>query len=167
VALLMGLFGSALLFGDGVITPAISVLSAVEGLQVATPLFEPYVLPFTLAILAVLFFAQYHGTAKIGAIFGPIILVWFLVLGLLGLHGVFQNPFVLTALNPYYAFHFFFENGLEGFKVLGAVFLAVTGGEALYADMGHFGRSPIQLGWFFAAFPGLVLNYFGQGALLL
>lgn len=167
VALLFGLFGASLLFGDGVITPAISVLSAVEGLEVATPFFGPYVLPLTLLVLSGLFLTQHHGTARIGSIFGPIILLWFICLGSLGIHGIVQSPIVLTALNPIHAVQFFMNNGWDGIKVLGAVFLVVTGGEALYADMGHFGRKPIQTAWFYVAFPGLVLNYFGQGALLL
>lgn len=166
-ALYLGLFGSALLFGDGVITPAISVLSAVEGLEIATPFFSPYVVPITIAILIGVFLSQHHGTAKIGSIFGPVILVWFFVLGVLGISGIIQEPTVLWSINPYYAYGFFVENGVGGFLTLTAVFLAVTGGEALYADMGHFGRRAIQNAWLFAALPGLMLNYFGQGALLL
>ncbi len=165
--LYLGLFGSALLFGDGVITPAISVLSAVEGLGVATPFFEPFIIPLTVAILFALFFNQHYGTAKIGAMFGPIILVWFLTLATLGLYGSLSNPFVFGALNPSYAVSFFVQNGWTGIFALGTVFLVVTGGEALYADMGHLGRKPIQRAWFFVALPGLLLNYFGQGALLL
>lgn len=165
--LYLGLFGSALLFGDGAITPAISILSAVEGLKVATPLFEPYVIPITIGILVALFALQRHGTARIGAIFGPIIFVWFSVIGALGIYGILQNPSVLQALSPIYAINYFVENGFNGFAVLGAVFLVVTGGEALYADMGHFGIKPIQRAWFFVALPGLLLNYFGQGALIL
>ncbi len=167
IALYLGLFGSALLFGDGVITPAISVMSAVEGLNVATPFFAPYVGPITVFVLAMLFLAQHFGTAKIGLIFGPIILTWFAVLGALGIYGISQNTLVLEAINPMYALNFFIINGYHGFIVLGAVFLVVTGGEALYADMGHFGRRPIKIAWFVAALPGLMLNYFGQGALLL
>jgi len=165
--LYMGLFGSALLFGDGVITPAISVLSAVEGLKVATPLFEPYVIPITIGILFGLFYGQKFGTAKIGAIFGPIILVWFLVIGSLGIYGSMQNLEIFHALNPVYGIRFLIQNGWIGILALGAVFLVCTGGEALYADMGHLGRLPIQRAWFFVALPGLLLNYFGQGALLL
>lgn len=165
--LYLGLFGSALLFGDGVITPAISVLSAVEGLKIATPLFEPLVIVITIAILAGLFLAQYQGTELIGKVFGPVIFLWFGVLGTLGVHGIVQYPTVLMALSPQFAFEYFLSNGLNGISVLGAVFLVVTGGEALYADMGHLGRKPIQRAWFFVALPGLVLNYFGQGALLL
>lgn len=167
ILLYLGIFGSALLFGDGVITPAITVLGAIEGLKIATPLFEPYIIPVTVAILATLFLLQKQGTAKIGTIFGPVILLWFTVLAILGINGMFQHPEIVNAVNPYYAIQFFVHNGWDGFIVLGAVFLVVTGGEALYADMGHFGRIPIQRGWFFVALPGLLLNYFGQGALML
>ncbi len=163
----MGLFGAALLYGDGMITPAISVLSAVEGLEVATPVFFPYVVPITIVILVFLFMAQSRGTAQIGAIFGPVILVWFLVIGTLGLCAIVRNPTVLQAVNPLFALRFFASNGWAGFFVLGSVFLALTGGEALYADMGHFGRRPIQVGWYCVALPGLLLNYFGQGATIL
>lgn len=166
-ALYLGIFGSALLFGDGVLTPAVSVMSAVEGLKVATPFFVPYVAPITVLILAALFLAQHFGTARIGLIFGPVILIWFVVLGALGLYGIIQNPIVLHAISPHHAIDFVISHGYHSFIVLGAVFLAVTGGEALYADMGHFGRKPIKVAWFAAALPGLVLNYFGQGALLL
>lgn len=167
ILLYLGIFGSALLFGDGVITPAITVLGAIEGLKIATPLFEPYVVSLTIAILAGLFIVQKHGTAKIGTIFGPVILLWFTVLGALGIYGMTGHPDIMNAVNPTYAVQFFAHNGWSGFVVLGAVFLVVTGGEALYADMGHFGKSPIQRGWFFVALPGLLLNYFGQGALIL
>jgi KUP system potassium uptake protein len=163
----LGLFGAALLYGDGMITPAISVLSAMEGLEVATPLFRPYVIPATLVILVGLFLVQRHGTARVGAIFGPVTLVWFLVLGVLGIRGILIDPSVLRALGPEYAVMFFVHNGLGGALVLAAVFLVVTGTEALYADMGHFGRRPIRLAWFAVALPCLLLNYFGQGALLL
>jgi len=163
----IGLFGAALLYGDGVITPAISVLSAVEGLKVATPFFEPYVVLITVVILIGLFFFQSTGTTFIGKLFGPIILVWFLCLALLGLKGISEAPRVLSAVNPAHAFQFFTMNPKDGFVVLGSVFLVVTGGEALYADLGHFGRHAIQLGWFTVALPSLVLQYFGQGALLL
>jgi len=165
--LTMGLFGAALLYGDGMITPAISVLSAMEGLQIATPFFEPFVIPITIIILFVLFYFQKTGTAKVGMIFGPIILLWFITLGLLGINSIVKETSVLYALNPYYAFHFFQINGFGSLVILGAVFLAVTGGEALYADLGHFGKRPIRLGWFYLVLPCLVLNYFGQGALLL
>src|SRR5665213_216789 len=167
VILTLGLFGAALLYGDGMITPAISVLSAVEGLQVATPLFEPYILLITIAILFLLFFYQKKGTGSVGMIFGPVLLLWFLVIALLGLNAIFKHAEVLYALNPWYALNFFRENGLESLVILGAVFLAVTGGEALYADLGHFGKKPIRLAWFYLVLPCLVMNYFGQGALLL
>ncbi len=163
----LGLFGAALLFGDGVITPAISVLSAVEGLKVATPVFDSVVIPITIAVLVGLFLVQKQGTGKIGAFFGPIIAVWFLTLAVLGVMGIMDNPSVLWALNPIHALRFFTSNGIHSLLVLGAVFLVVTGGEALYADMGHFGRKPIRYAWYFFVMPALVLNYFGQGALLL
>jgi KUP system potassium uptake protein len=162
-----GLFGAALLYGDGMLTPAISVLSAVEGFTVVTHVFEPFVVPLTLAILVAVFLVQSRGTQKLGVFFGPFILFWFAVLGVLGFRSVIQDPSVLWALNPAYAINYFLSNGWAGFPVLGAVFLALTGAEALYADMGHFGRKTIQRGWLFVAFPGLILNYFGQGALLL
>lgn len=165
--LTMGLFGAALLYGDGIITPAISVLSAMEGLNIATPLFEPYVIPITVVILFFLFFFQKKGTAGVGKIFGPIILIWFVVLGILGISAILKNATILKSLNPIYAIDFFQLHGFAGILVLGAVFLVVTGGEALYADMGHFGRKPIRLGWFFVVLPCLVLNYMGQGALIL
>jgi KUP system potassium uptake protein len=162
----MGLFGAALLYGDGVITPAISVLSAVEGLEVATPIFHPYVVPATIAILIGLFLIQRRGTAGIGAIFGPVMLVWFATLAVLGIAGIARHPAVLAAVNPAHAVRFFAQNGGRGFLVLGAVFLVATGGEALYADMGHFGELPIQIDWFSLVGISLLLNYFGQGALL-
>ena len=165
--LYMGLFGSALLFGDGVITPAISVLSAIEGLNVAAPALGPLVIPLTLVILFGLFYSQHLGSGRIGSIFGPVILAWFITIGTLGFLGALENPEVFSALDPSWAVRFFMTNGWAGVLALGAVFLVVTGGEALYADMGHFGRKPIQRGWFFAALPALLLNYFGQGALLL
>ena len=164
---LIGLFGASLLYGDGMITPAISVLSAVEGLEVATPVFTPYVIPITIVILIILFSVQSRGTAKIGAIFGPVMLLWFLVLAALGLTHVIEHPAVMAAVNPLYAVRFFARNGLAGFLVLGSVFLAVTGGEALYADMGHFGKRPIRLAWFVLVLPALLINYFGQGALVI
>jgi KUP system potassium uptake protein len=167
VIMAMGLFGAALLYGDGMITPAISVMSAIEGLEVATPLFEPYVIPITIVILVILFAFQYRGTGGIGALFGPITLIWFITLGVLGLSEIMVNPAVFQALNPIYAVEFFVHHGFHGMLVLGAVFLVVTGGEALYADLGHFGRKPIQVTWFAVVLPGLLLNYFGQGALLL
>lgn len=163
----IGLFGAALLYGDGIITPAISVLSAMEGLNIATPFFEPYIIPITIAILFFLFLFQKKGTAGVGKIFGPIILVWFIVLGALGISAILKNVNILKALNPIHAVYFFQLHGIGGLLVLGSVFLVVTGGEALYADMGHFGRKPIRLGWFLIVLPCLVLNYLGQGALIL
>src|SRR5687768_7437608 len=167
VLIMLGLFATALLYGDGMITPAISVLSAVEGLTVATPFFEPYVVPITIAILVTLFAFQRKGTTGVGQIFGPITLIWFVVLGTLGLWHLAQAPSVLGAINPVHAVHFFAANRWNGFLVLGSVFLVVTGGEALYADMGHFGRRPIRWAWFAVVLPALLLNYFGQGALVL
>lgn len=167
VLMLMGLFGAALLYGDGTVTPAISVLSAVEGLKIATSAFDPWIVPITVAILMMLFAVQPRGTASIAALFGPIMLVWFIVLGLLGLINLVQYPEVLAALHPAYGLAFLFESGMTGVVVLGTVFLAVTGAETLYADMGHFGRFPIRLAWFVVALPALLLNYFGQGALVL
>jgi KUP system potassium uptake protein len=164
---LVGLFGASLLYGDSMITPAISVLSAVEGLEMATPVFTPYVVPITITILVALFAVQRHGTARIGAMFGPVMFLWFATLAVLGAVQVVQHPGVLAAVNPLYAVHFFTENGGRGFLVLGSVFLVVTGGEALYADMGHFGARPIRVGWFCFVLPALLLNYFGQGALVL
>ncbi len=163
----MGIFGAALLYGDGMITPAISVLSALEGLSIATPLFEPYILPLTIVILVGLFLVQRRGTARVGAVFGPVMLVWFATIALLGLASLVRYPGVLASVSPLYAVEFFRENGRHGFLILGTVFLVVTGGEALYADMGHFGREPIRLAWFSLVLPALLLNYFGQGALLL
>ena len=163
----MGIFGAALLYGDGIITPAISVLSALEGLSIATPLFEPYIHPLTIAILVGLFLVQHRGTARVGAVFGPIMLVWFATLALLGSWSIAHYPQVLFSVSPHFAFEFFRDNGKEGFLILGTVFLVVTGGEALYADMGHFGREPIRRAWFSLVLPALLLNYFGQGALLL
>jgi KUP system potassium uptake protein len=162
-----GLFGGTLLYGDGTITPAISVLSAIEGLKVATPAFEPFVVPITVGILIGLFAVQRRGTAAIGLIFGPIMLIWFLVLAILGIGAIIRAPSVLLAMNPLHAVGFFGAHGLMAFPVLGAVFLVVTGGEALYADMGHFGRMPIRAAWFALVLPSLLLNYFGQGALVL
>jgi KUP system potassium uptake protein len=163
----LGLFGAALLYGDGMITPAISVLGAVEGLQVATHIFDPYVIPVTLVILISLFMIQSHGTARVGMLFGPVMVVWFLTIAILGVRWIGREPGVLTAFNPLHAFTFFGANGWRGFVVLGAVFLVVTGGEALYADMGHFGRKPIRIAWFAIVLPALFLNYLGQGAMIL
>ena len=165
--IVLGVFGAALLYGDGMITPAISVLSAVEGLEIATPFFKPYVIPLTIVVLIVLFFFQRRGTAGVGAVFGPIMLVWFSTLALMGIRGILWQPSVLFAINPIYAIRFFMANGPHGFLVLGAVFLVTTGGEALYADLGHFGEKPIQIDWFNIVGPSLVLHYFGQGALLI
>jgi KUP system potassium uptake protein len=165
--IMLGLFGAALLYGDGMITPAISVLSAIEGLEVATPFFRPYIIPITIAIIVAVFLFQYKGTARVGVVFGPITLVWFLTLAALGIYHLFQQPGVLAAINPLYGVRFFIINGWHGFLILGSVFLVVTGGEALYADMGHFGRKAIRVGWFAVVLPSLMLNYFGQGALLI
>jgi KUP system potassium uptake protein len=167
VLLALGLFGSALLYGDGVITPAVSVLSAVEGLSQATPKLTSFVVPLSVVILAGLFLVQKRGTAAVGAMFGPVMVLWFITIGAIGLKWVLDAPHVLVAANPEYAAQFFVQNRYQGFVVLGAVFLAVTGGEALYADMGHFGAGPIRVAWFSMVMPGLLLNYFGQGALLL
>jgi KUP system potassium uptake protein len=167
VLILLGLFGAALLYGDGMITPAITVLSAVEGLNIATPLVQPYVVPMAVAILVGVFAVQRHGTDRVGRLFGPIMVAWFVLLAFLGLQWIFTNPAVLAAINPRHAVSFFRENGYHGFVILGAVFLVVTGAEALYADMGHFGRRPIRLAWFALVLPALLLNYFGQGAMLL
>lgn len=164
---ILGVFGAALLYGDGVITPAISVLSAVEGLKLATPALEQYVIQITVLILVGLFVFQHRGTVGVGSVFGPVMLVWFLTLAVLGLAGIMRQPAVMAAVDPFYAVHFFVTNGARGFLVLGAVFLAVTGGEALYADMGHLGRRPIRATWFTLVLPALLLNYFGQGAFLL
>ena len=163
----MGVFGAALLYGDGMITPAISVLSAIEGLEVATPLFKPYIIPITIGILVLLFMFQRRGTAGVGIVFGPITVLWFATLAALGIRGILMAPSVLWALNPVHAVTFFMNNGLPGFLVLGAVFLVATGGEALYADLGHFGEKPIQIDWFFIVAPSLMLQYLGQGALLI
>ncbi len=165
--IMLGLFGTALLYGDGVITPAISVLSAAEGLEVATPQFKHYVVPFTLVILFLLFFCQRYGTGRVGGVFGPIMLTWFVTIGALGAIEIVQAPAILLALNPWHGIILFARHGVAAFLVLGGVVLAVTGAEALYADLGHFGRRPIRLAWFVVAFPALLLSYFGQGALLL
>jgi len=162
-----GLVGAALFYGDGVITPAISVLSAVEGLKVATPLFEPYIIPISLVLLTALFIVQRRGTAAIGGLFGPIMVVWFAVLAVLGIWSIARQPHILLAVNPYYSLALLVRHPWHGFLMLGAVFLAVTGAEALYADMGHFGRRALRRAWLGLVFPALLLNYFGQGALLL
>ena len=162
-----GLFGAALLYSDSMITPAISVLSAVEGLDVAAPGLSPFVIPITVVILFLLFSGQRHGTARVGAVFGPVMTLWFLTLAVLGTNQIIRHPGVLAALNPLAAVGFFGENEARGLLVLGSVFLVVTGGEALYADMGHFGRKPIRLTWFAIVLPALLLNYFGQGAMII
>lgn len=163
----LGLFGSALLYGDGMITPAISVLSSMEGLEVATPVFTRWVVPLTVVVLIALFMVQKYGTARVGTMFGPVMLIWFTVIGVLGIVNIVHDPDILTAINPVYGVRFLLSHRIGGFLVLGAVFLAVTGGEALYADMGHFGARPIRMAWFVLVFPSLLLNYFGQGAVLL
>ena len=165
--MLMGVFGAALFYGDSVITPAVTVLGAIEGLEVATPLLKPYVVPLSVIIIVALFAIQRKGTAAVGALFGPVMLAWFVTLGASGVINILAAPAVMEAVNPVHALRFLSQHGFGSFVVLGAVFLAVTGAEALYADMGHFGKQPIRLAWFACAFPALVLNYFGQGALLI
>ena len=164
---LLALFGTALLLGDGMITPAISVLGAIEGLKVATPALEPFVTAITVVLLVALFSMQHHGTARVGGLFGPVTLVWFVTIAVLGAREIAVEPHILWALSPHHAVLFFVHNGLDGFAVLGAVVLAITGAEALYADMGHFGKRPIRTAWFAVALPCLLLNYYGQGALVL
>lgn len=163
----VGLFGAALIYGDGAITPAISVLSALEGLNMATSIFQPYIVPAAVVILLALFAIQSNGTARIGRAFGPVMLVWFIAMALMGIRGIVQHPTVFAAIDPRYGLTYLFSNGIAGFLVLGGVFLCVTGAEALYADMGHFGRGPIKLSWFAIVFPSLILNYTGQAALVL
>jgi KUP system potassium uptake protein len=167
VIIALGLLGAALIYGDGAVTPAISVLSAIEGLNIVAPSFAPYVLPASVLILVALFLIQRQGTARIGKAFGPIMLIWFVTIALLGIWGIVQHPSVLLALNPIYGLSYLFSGGMTGFLVLGGVFLCVTGAEALYADMGHFGARPIRLAWFALVFPSLLLNYAGQSALVL
>lgn len=167
LVLMLGLFGAALFYGDGVVTPSISVLSAVEGLNIITPGFQPFIIPITLGVLIALFMMQSRGTASVGRLFGPVMLFWFCTLALLGIINIYATPAVLEAVNPYYGFRFLQTSPMLGFLALGAVVLVLTGAEALYADMGHFGRKPIQLVWFLLVLPALVINYFGQGALLL
>jgi KUP system potassium uptake protein len=167
IIIVIGIFAAALFYGDSMITPAISVLSAVEGLQVAAPGLDAYVVPLTLIILIVLFAFQKHGTARVGAAFGPVMLLWFFTLTVLGILNILDYPRVLLALNPYYAVRFFVMDGWIAFLALGSVVLVVTGSEALYADMGHFGRGPIRLSWFALVLPALLINYFGQGALII
>ena len=167
IVIFMGLFGAALLYGDGVITPAISVLSAVEGLGIYAPRLHNFIIPITVAVLLVLFIFQKKGTAGVGKVFGPVMVIWFLSIGILGLNAVIRDPEIILAVNPFHAAKFFVDNGIASFFVIGAVFLSVTGAEALYADIGHFGKSPIKFNWFILVFPSLILNYFGQGANLL
>ncbi|OFZ78303.1 MAG: potassium transporter Kup [Bdellovibrionales bacterium RIFOXYD1_FULL_53_11] len=167
IVIWLGLFGTGLLFGEGIITPAISVLSALEGLEVATPAFKPLVMPLTIAILVALFMVQKRGTASIGAVFGPTMLLWFLAIGLAGLPQVLSHPGILQALNPTHAFSFLAAHGIKGFFILSAVVLCITGAEALYADLGHFGRKPITIGWYAVVYPSLIINYLGQGALVM
>ena len=167
VLLIVGIFGTCLFYGDGVITPAISVLGAVEGLEVVSPNFKKLVIPLTLVILLGLFMVQKHGTASVGRFFGPIMVLWFMVIAGLGLVNIAADPHILVAISPHYAVSFMWDNPGTTFIILGAVVLCVTGGEALYADMGHFGKKPIRVAWFMVAMPALTLNYFGQGALLL
>ena len=167
VLLVLGLFGAALLYGDGVITPAISVLGAVEGVAVAAPALAHLVVPLTVVILIALFFFQRWGTAAVGSVFGPVMLAWFLCIGAIGVHGIARDPRIFWAVLPQHALHFLVRHHGQGFLVLGAVVLVLTGGEALYADMGHFGRRPIRVAWLTVAMPALMLNYFGQGAVLL
>lgn len=165
--ILLGMVGAGLFFGDGVITPAISVLSAIEGLEVATPALKPYVLPTTLAVLVALYMVQSKGTSGIGKFFGPVVVLWFTTLSIMGVINIWQNPLILKAMNPLHALDFMLHNGWFAFVALGAIVLAITGAEALYADMGHFGKRPVRFAWFTVAFPALTLSYFGQGALLL
>jgi KUP system potassium uptake protein len=164
---LLGIIGAALLYSDGMITPAVSVLSAVEGLELISPKFVPYILPLSILVLVALFPSQAKGTTKVGRVFGPIIAVWFVVMGALGLRAIVASPGILAALNPLEALRFLGRNGALSFGVLGSVFLAMTGAEVLYADLGHFGRSPIRRAWFYLVYPALLLNYVGQGAYLL
>ncbi len=163
----IGLVGGSFFYGDGVITPAISVLSAIEGLEIIEPSLDRFIIPFSIAVLTLLFFIQKNGTGSVGKIFAPVMVLWFVTIGLLGIGGILRNPDVLQALNPYWALHFFVEFKTVSFFALGMVVLSVTGGEALYADMGHFGKKPIRIAWFILVGPSLVMNYFGQGALLL
>lgn len=165
--MIIGILGAAMFYGDGMVTPAISVLSAVEGLEIATPALKPFVIPVTLVVLFGLFYVQRQGTAVVGTAFGPVMLVWFSVLAMLGLLNIVEHPAILAALNPFYGIEFLLENKSTSLMAMGNVVLAVTGAEALYADMGHFGRKPISRAWFFFVLPALVLNYFGQGALIL
>jgi KUP system potassium uptake protein len=163
----LGIFGAAMFYGDSMITPAITVLSAAEGLQTYSPRLAPFVIPFTLVVITVLFLIQRHGTGKVGVFFGPVMVLWFLTLAALGAWHITKNPGVLAALRPAYAVDFFFGYPIAGFFVLGAVFLVLTGGESIFTDMGHFGKRPIRIAWFALVFPALLLNYFGQAAFVL
>ncbi|HEU4829647.1 MAG TPA: potassium transporter Kup [Gemmatimonadales bacterium] len=167
VLIAIGLFGAALLYGDGIITPAVSVLGAIEGLSVATPALDRWIVPIAIVIISALFAVQHRGTAGIGRIFGPLTGIWFICIAVLGVRGIISHPGVLAAVNPWYAVEYFGREGISGLAILAVVVLVVTGGEALYADMGHFGRRPIRVAWYAVVLPALVLNYFGQGALLL
>ena len=167
VLVILGLIGGSFFYGEVVITPAISVLSAMEGLEIAAPSLDPYIVPLSITVLTLLFIIQKHGTGIVGKLFAPVMLVWFLTLAVLGVNSIMQNPEVLRAMNPMWAVNFFIEHKSFSFLALGAVVLSITGVEALYADMGHFGKFPIRLAWFTVVLPSLVLNYFGQGALLL
>lgn len=167
VLLILGLVGGSFFYGEVVITPAMSVMSAMEGLEIAAPSLDRYIIPLSIAVLTLLFMIQKHGTGLVGKLFAPIMLAWFVVLGVLGVCGIIKNPAVLQALNPWHAIEFFIHYKAVSFFALGAVVLAITGVEALYADMGHFGKLPIRIAWFTVVLPSLVLNYFGQGALLL
>ena len=164
---ILGIFGASLFFGDGVITPAISVLSAVEGLEVVAPQLHHWIVPIVVLVLLVVFLSQRYGTEKVGRVFGPVMIAWFLALAVLGVVNILHAPEVLKAVNPWWAVRFFAEHHFGGVFILGAVVLAVTGGEALYTDMGHFGARPIRLGWYWFVLPALMLNYLGQGALVL
>jgi KUP system potassium uptake protein len=167
LVVLFAILGAALFYGDGVITPSMTVLSAIEGLQVTAPALSNYVVPLTVLVLIALFWVQKHGTERVGSVFGPVMSLWFAVIGAIGAWNIFKHPLVLRALDPWYAVQFFIHHGWGGFLALGAVVLCVTGAEALYTDMGHFGRRPIRIAWFVFVMPGLLLNYFGQAALLL
>ena len=167
ILIAIGFIGASLFFGDGIITPAISVMSAIEGLSIATPIFDKWLMPLAIGILTGLFLLQRHGTGTMGKFFGPITLLWFVAIGVMGIHSILQTPYVLSMLNPYWAMNFVYHQPFVAFIAMGAVVLTMTGGEALYADMGHFGRIPIKLAWFTVVLPSLLLNYAGQGALLL
>ena len=165
--MLLGIISGALFYGDAVITPALSVLSAIEGIKLVTAAFDPYVVPLTVIILLVLFAVQSRGTARVAAFFGPVMCIWFAIIAIAAIAPIMRQPEVLFALNPLYAVSFMLHHGIIGFVTLGAVFLAVTGAEALYADLGHFGKRPIQTAWLFIVLPSLALNYLGQGALVI